>query len=86
LPDEGWRLLLKAVHAFSPLEVALDLLIIIKRVHLLEENVQVTFNFLDRLRPYMLRYLRGHLAGVHLKRLDDLLEVAAVPAEEAFLE
>ena len=86
LLDESGRLLFEAVHAVSSLKVSLDLIIIIKRVHLLEENVQVALNFFDRLRPYMLRYLRGHLTRVHLERLDELLEVSSIPIKEALLE
>jgi len=86
LGNEQRSLFLKAVHAFRPFQISLYLLVVGERIHLLEEHIQVAFNLLGCLCPHVLSNLSGHLTWVHFECLDNLLEVATVPVEEALLE
>jgi hypothetical protein len=74
------------VQAFCSFKVALDLLVVVQGVHLLEEHVEVLGYFFLRLCANMGCDLRRHFTRVHLEGLHDFLEVATVPIDEAFFK
>ena len=72
--------------ALSSFEVALDLLIVSKSVHIFEKDIQVLFYLLRSLGAHMFGYLRGHLPRIKVKCLHHLLVVSPVPVCKTFFE
>ena len=86
LLDKDRGLPLKAVHGVGPVQLLLDVGVIVQGLNALKEHFEVVIDLLGRLGPDMGRDGFALLPWVQFQRLADLLVVSPIPIRETALK